>query len=279
VEFDTPSVILLRKRKFVPMVYDEREIEGKTIRESEFRLKNGDWVIFVSDGVVNAGIGGLYPLGWGLDQVVRFLEEHCHPDLSAQQVADKLGQAVWDLYCNKPGDDVSVAVMKARRKLTATVLTGPPAESDKDKAVVSRFIQRGGSLAVCGGTTAKIVAHHLGGKPLDVDLATMKPDVPPLARLEGVDLTTEGILTLTRANDMLHSGADKEAVKFQTDGASALMRLCLDVDHIHFIVGQSVNPAHQNPELPGQLGMKLAVVREISEQLRSRGKEVTIETV
>lgn len=279
VEFDTPSVILLRKRKFVPMVYDEREIEGKTIRESEFRLKNGDWVIFVSDGVVNAGIGGLYPLGWGLDQVVRFLEEHCHPDLSAQQVADKLGQAVWDLYCNKPGDDVSVAVMKARRKLTATVLTGPPAESDKDKAVVSRFIRRGGSLAVCGGTTAKIVAHHLGGKPLDVDLATMKPDVPPLARLEGVDLTTEGILTLTRANDMLHSGADKEAVKFQTDGASALMRLCLDVDHIHFIVGLSVNPAHQNPELPGQLGMKLAVVREIGEQLRSRGKEVTIETV
>ncbi|UCF43400.1 MAG: SpoIIE family protein phosphatase [Planctomycetota bacterium] len=279
VEFDTPSVILLRKRKFVPLIYDEREIEGKTIRESEFELKNGDWVIFVSDGVVNAGIGGLYPLGWGLGQVVRFLEEHCHPDLSAQEVADKLGQAVWDLYCNKPGDDVSVAVMKARHKLTATVLTGPPAESEKDKAVITRFMRRPGSLAVCGGTTAKIVAHYLGGKPLDVDLATMKSDVPPLARLEGVDLTTEGILTLTRTNELLHSGVDKEAVKFQTDGASALIRLCLDVDHIHFIVGLSVNPAHQNPELPGQLGMKLAVVREISEQLRSRGKEVTIETV
>jgi hypothetical protein len=279
VEFDTPSVILLRDRKSVPVPYEERKIEGKTIRESELKPKIGDWIVFVSDGVVNAGIGGLYPLGWGLDKVARFLEEHCHPDLSAQQLADKLAQAVWDLYCSKPGDDVSVAVIKVRHKLTATVLTGPPASKNADKAVVARFTQRLGFLAVCGGTTAKIVAHHLGAKSLDVDLATMKPDVPPLARIEGVDLTTEGILTLTRTNQLFHSGADKETVKFNNDGASALVRLCLDVDHIHFIVGLSVNPAHQNPDLPGQLAMKLTVVREIADELRKRGKEVTIETV
>ena len=107
----------------------------------------------------------------------------------------------------------------------------------------------------------------------------MKDDVPPLARLEGIDLTTEGILTLTKTDEMLQSGANKETVKFNTDGASALLRMCLDVDHIHFIVGLSVNPAHQNPDLPGQLGMKLAVVRRIAEELERRGKEVTIETV
>jgi hypothetical protein len=107
----------------------------------------------------------------------------------------------------------------------------------------------------------------------------MKPDVPPLARIEGIDLTTEGILTLTRANDLLSSGADRETLKFQTDGASALVRLCLEVDHVHFIVGKGINPAHQNPDLPGQLRMKLAVVREIAEQLKKRGKEVTIEAV
>ncbi len=126
---------------------------------------------------------------------------------------------------------------------------------------------------------AKIAARHLGGQSLEVDLSTMKPDVPPLARVKGIDLTTEGILTLTKANDLLQAGADKEAVKFGTDGASALIRLWLDVDHIHFMVGMGVNPAHQNPDLPRQLGMKLAVVREISEELRKRGKEVSIETV
>ena len=279
VEFDTPSFILLRRRKSITVPYKERQIEGKTIRESELQLKIGDWIVFVSDGVVNAGIGGIYPLGWGLDQIMRFLEEHCHPELSAQELADKLAEAVWDLYCSTPGDDVSAAVIKARHKLMATVLTGPSAERSADKAVVDRFTQRPGFLVVCGGTMAKIVARHMGGKSLEVDLATMKPDVPPLARVEGIDLTTEGILTLTRANDLLHSGADKETVKFQADGASALLRLFLDVDHIHFIVGLGVNPAHQNPDLPRQLGMKLAVVREITEELRRRGKEVTIETV
>ena len=279
VEFDTPPVILLRKRKSVPVAYEEREIEGKTVRESDLKLELGDWVVFISDGVLNAGIGGLYPLGWGLAQVARFLEEHCHPDLSAQELANKLVQTVQELYCGRPGDDVSVAIIKVRHKLMATVLTGPPADRSTDKAVVASFAQHPGFLVVCGGTTAKIVAHHLGDKPLEVDLATIKPDVPPLARMEGVDLTTEGILTLTRANNLIHSGATKETVKFDTDGASALVRLCLDVDYIHFIVGLSVNPAHQNPDLPGQLGMKLAVVREIAEQLRKRGKEVTIETV
>jgi hypothetical protein len=279
VEFDTPPIIVLRQRKSVHVPYDEREIEGKTIRQSELNLRIGDWVVFVSDGVVNAGIGGLYPLGWGWKQIVRFLEEHCHPDLSSQELADKLGQAVWDLYCGKPGDDVSVAVIKARHKLMVTVFTGPPVDSCIDEAVVTRFKQRPGLLAVCGGTTATIVARHLGGKLLDVDLATMKDDVPPLARLEGIDLTTEGILTLTKTDEMLQSGANKETVKFNTDGASTLLRLCLDVDHIHFIVGLGVNPAHQNPDLPGQLGMKLAVVRRIAEELERRGKEVTIETV
>jgi len=279
VEFDTPSLVLLRQRKFVPVPYEERQIEGKAIRESEFQLKTGDWIVFVSDGVINAGIGGLYPLGWGSDQIVRFLEEHCHPELSAQELADKLGQAVWDLYCGKPGDDVSVAVVKVRRKLMATLLTGPPADRNIDKAVVERFSQRAGFLAVCGGTIAKVVARNLGGQSLEVDLSTMKPDVPPLAKVSGIDLTTEGILTLTKANDLLQAGADKEAVKFGTDGASALIRLWLDVDHIHFMVGMGVNPAHQNPDLPRQLGMKLAVVREIAEELRNRGKEVTIETV
>ena len=279
VEFDTPSVVLLRQRKSVSLPYEEREIEGKTIRELEFEMKVGDWLVLVSDGVLNAGIGGLYPLGWGAEQVARFLEEHCHPDLSAQQLADKLSEAAWDLYCGKPGDDVSVAVIKVRHKLMATILTGPPADSSEDDAILAKFTQRPGFLAVCGGTTAKIVARYLGDKPLEVDLATMKADVPPLARLEGIDLITEGILTLTRTNELLHSSTDQEGVKYQTDAASALLRLCLDVDHIHFIVGLSVNPAHQNPDLPRQLGMKLAVVREIAEELRKRGKEVTIETV
>lgn len=278
VEFDTPPAVLLRDRRRQPRSAEQRTIGGKQITQSVVRLELGDWVVFVSDGVLNAGIGGVYPLGWGEEQTARYLEQHAHPELSAQQLADKLAETVRELYADAPGDDVSVVVIKARRKLVATLLTGPPVEAEMDGPLVSRFVERAGLHIVCGGTTAKIVSRRFG-QPLDVDLETARDNVPPMARMPHVDLVTEGILTLTRANELLQAGSTKETVRFQSDGASELVRVLLDVDHVHFIVGLAANPAHQNPALPVQLGMKLAVVREIAEELERRGTEVTVETV
>lgn len=278
VEFDTPPTILLRSRKPYPLLYDERPIQGKVIRESVADLECGDWMVFVSDGVLNAGIGGAYPLGWGWDQTASFVAERAHADLSAQDLADAVAFAAMDLYVGAPGDDVSVAVVKARHKLMATVLTGPPLHGGDDEMLVSRFIQHPGRHAVCGGTTAKIVARHMG-QPLAVDLQTMTDTAPPVARLEGVDLVTEGILTLTLAREMLRDHTPRADLQYRTDGAAALVRLLLDVDHVQFLVGQTVNPAHQNPELPQQLELRLTVVREIAEELRKLGMEVNIESV
>jgi hypothetical protein len=103
--------------------------------------------------------------------------------------------------------------------------------------------------------------------------------VPPMGQLKGIDLVCEGILTLTRASELLRSGVKKRDVRFRTDGAANLIRLFLNVDQIHFIIGQAVNPAHQNPDLPHQLGIRQMVVQEIGEELKERGKEVTYETV
>ena len=278
VEFDTPPAIVLRQRRHLPLPSQERTIAGKTIRETFFDTQLGDWAVFVSDGVLNAGIGGAYPLGWGWEQAAKYLEDHAHPGLSAQDLAEKVAGTVGELYAGAPGDDVSIVVIKVRHKLVATVLTGPPADRGGDEQVLSRFFERRGLHAVCGGTTAKILSRHLG-RPLDVDLETMRPDVPPAARMEGSDLVTEGILTLTKARELLRSGAQKETVRFQTDGAAALVRLLLDVDHVHFIVGLAVNAAHQNPSLPRELGIKLSVVRELAEELTKRQIEVTIESV
>ena len=278
VEFDSPPAILLRSRKLQHIIYDERSIKGKIIKETVLELKEGDWVIFVSDGVLNAGIGGVYPLGWGWDQAARFLEEHAHHDLSAEDLADKMAEAVEELYVDAPGDDVSIAVIKVRHKLVATVFTGPPAERETDDQAVSKFLRRAGKLAVCGGSTAKIVARHLG-QSLEVDLDTITQEVPPMAHLKGIDLVTEGILTLTRVNELLRSGAEKKTVRFQTDGASCLLRLLLEVDMTHFIVGQTVNPAHQNPDLPNQLDIRQSVVRDIAEELAVRGKEISLELI
>ena len=278
VEFDSPLAMLLRNRKIHSVDYEERSIEEKTIYESVVDLAYGDWIMFVSDGVLNAGIGGKYPLGWGWDQAARFFEKNAHPDRSAQNVADRIAQAVAELYNGYPGDDVSVVVIKARKEEVATVLTGPPADRAADKELVDRFLQTQGKRIVCGGTTAKIVS-RCSGLSLDVDLDTMTAEVPAYARIEDMDLVTEGILTLTKVNELLQEGAKKEDIKFRTDGASELLRYLLSADHVHFIVGKAVNPAHQNPELPRQLEMRLSVVREIAEKLRDVQIEVSLESV
>jgi len=277
-EFDSPPPILLRGRKVQPVSYEELKIDGKTIHEAVLELQEGDWVVFVSDGVLNAGIGGVYPLGWGWEQAAQFLEKSAHRDLSAEDLADKVAEAVAGLYADHPGDDVSIAVIKVRHKRVANVFTGPPTRREADGEWVDHFTHRLGQRVVCGGTTAKIVARHLG-QALDVDLSTITPEVPPIARLPGVDLVTEGILTLTRLRDLLHVGTDRGAVRFQVDGASSLLRLLLEVDHVHFLLGQAVNPAHQNPDLPHHLGIRVGIVHEIVEELRQRGKEVTVEEI
>ncbi len=278
VEFDTPHTILLRQRGVVPIEYESQHIKEKHIQKTEISLQEGDWVIFVSDGVLNAGIGGVYPLGWGWEQSAKYMETKAHPHLTADEFAVKIAEAVDELYIGKPGDDVSIIVIKVRRKLVTTVLTGPPENPEYDEKVVQQFVQHSGKHAVCGGTTAKVVSRVLQ-RSLEVDLSSMTGEVPPIGKIEGFDLVTEGILTLTRVSSMLQAGADKGTIKFRTDGASNLLRLLLNSDGIHFLVGQAVNPAHQNPDLPHQLGIRLTVVREIAQELRDRGKEVTIESL
>ena len=278
VMFDSPPAIFLRERKVQPVVYESRQMDGKEVQKCVLALQPEDWVVFVSDGVLNAGIGGLYPLGWGWEQAASFIEQKAHADLTAQDLADRIADAVNELYAGRVGDDVSIVTVKARRKHTLTVMTGPPSKRSMNEEVVAEFLKRGGRLAVCGGTTAQIVARHLG-RPVEVDLGTMTEDVPPVARIEGIGLVTEGILTLTQVSEILRSGADRSTVRFRTDGAASLIRELLDADHIHFVVGEAVNPAHQNPELPHRLGIRQAVVRDIADELRKRGREVTIESV
>lgn len=277
-EFDTPHVILIRNNRVEPLDYTDQELKEKRIQRVEFALKDGDWIVFFSDGVLNAGIGGVYPLGWGWDQSAQFVGQKAHPGLTAEGFAERIAATVDELYAGNVGDDVSIIVIKVRKKLFATILTGPPENRHNDEAAVRRLISRMGHHAVCGGTTAKIVARHLG-KELEVDLSTMTGSVPPLGKIEGIDIVTEGILTLTRVNNLLKSGATKEMVKFQNNGAANLIRLLLDTDSIQFLVGQAVNPAHQNPELPQQLGIRQSIVREVAEELRKRGKEVSLEAV
>jgi hypothetical protein len=275
-ELDSPHAFVLHDRKTRRLGYETRTIEGRATHLASTRLEFGDWLVLVSDGVLNAGIGAALDLGWEWDSIARFLETHAHPNLTALQLAQKLGATVLQLYENHCGDDVTVAVLKARRRRFATVMSGPPTRRENDAAVVRRLLAARGQRVVCGGTTANIVARALG-VAVTPDLATMAEEVPPLGVIEGIDLVTEGVLTLSKTLENLRNRVTPEAIQFKIDGASALTRALLHADEITFLVGRALNPAHQNPSLPAALGLKSHVIHEIALELQSLGKTVTVE--
>ncbi|MCX7805142.1 MAG: serine/threonine-protein phosphatase [Planctomycetota bacterium] len=276
VEFDTPPAFFLRDGRIVPLDYGKREADGKTLREAAANVRPGDWLVLVSDGVVNAGIGGAHPLGWGWDQIAAFIERCAARDISADEMVGRLADAAGELYAGPPGDDVTIAAVKARRVRFATVMAGPPKDRTRDGEVVEALISSPGRRIVCGGTTARIVAARTG-RGLEVDLDTMTPDVPPMGSIAGVDLVTEGVLTLTKTLELVRSGVSPGRLAFGKDGASRLAGMLLSADVIRLLVGQAINPAHQNPDLPSNLGIRSRIILELAEELRKLGKQVSVE--
>jgi hypothetical protein len=274
--YDSPPPLVIRRNKIRQLPYEDREVSGKRVSDYSLDLRPGDWLVFVSDGVINAGIGGAYPLGWGWDEVAKYLEGHVHQALSAEQLAAKLARVVGDLYEGPPGDDVSIAVVKVRRKRFLTIFTGPPVEKKDDRRIVDALISSAGKHAVCGGTTANIVSRELR-REITVDLETGTDAVPATGRIEGLDLVTEGTLTITHALDILRSNQPNEELALKIDGASSLVVLLREADQVRVMVGGAMNPAHQNPNLPRALGLKTQVVQALGEELRRQGKEVSIE--
>jgi len=276
VAFDSPPPVMIHGGKLWSLAYEECEIGGKRICDYAFSLTPGDWLVLVSDGVINAGIGGAYPLGWGWDNFANYVPNHVHESLSAEELAGKLANVVQELYEGPPGDDVSILVIKARRERALVVFTGPPVKKEDDARVVKTFRRSRAKLAICGGTTANIVARELG-KEIAVDLETGTDSVPPSGRIEGIDLVTEGTLTITKALDILRSDVPTEDLKLKIDGASSLAVLMREADRVRVLLGRAINPAHQDPNLPRNLGLKTQVVQGLGEELRRVGKEVAIE--
>jgi hypothetical protein len=274
--YDSPSPLVVRRGKIRRLPYEEHEVSGKRVRDYSFDLRRGDWLILVSDGVINAGIGGAYPLGWGWDEVAKYLEGHVHEALSAEELAAKLARVVEELYGGPPGDDVSIAVVKVRGKRILTIFAGPPVEKKDDRQIVDALVAGGGKRVVCGGTTANIVSRELG-RPITVDLETGTEAVPATGRIDGIDLVTEGTLTITKTLDILRSHEPCEELKLRVDGASSLALLLHEADEVRILLGRAMNPAHQNPNLPRALGLKTQVVQSLGEELRRHGKDVSIE--
>ncbi len=282
VEYDNPPLILIRDRQVVELPMAEREVRGRTIREAEFDLFEGDYMALISDGYVHAGVGGLYRLGWGWKNVSISLQRWAATGGDACQLTSALARTCEKLYNGKLGDDATAIGMLVRQPVQATILTGPPSRPELDREVVARFMAAEGTKVICGGTTAQVVARELG-RSLQVDLRRAAPGlggkrerIPPTARLEGVDLVTEGIITLSKASERLQAAETIHDLPSAADGATELARVLLKADLLYFIVGEAINP-YQLADVVRGKPMRQVYVEELIRELEARGKIVTVE--
>lgn len=275
VEFDCPRSYLLRSGKVLPFPCQEKIVAGKVIKEGQLLLQENDIIVAVTDGVLHAGIGGLLKLGWGWEGIAQQLTESYTADVPAEELCRQLIRCAEAYYLGHPGDDSSAVAVKIRQPRRLTVFTGPPVNRVDDEKVVQMFLRQPGKKVIAGGTTANIVS-RVSGNPLTVELTYYDPDIPPIGHIDGIDLVTEGVLTLNAAIDKLNH---KDIVNNpnRQDGASLLARLLLEADAVTVFAGGAVNPAHQNPNFPLELNLKHQVLDKLQSALAAKGKTVIFE--
>ncbi len=271
-EMDNPPFILIRDHKAVNVRYREiysEKWKDRTINISQLTNQEEDRIILISDGVSQAGLGNpKYPLGWQRQGCINFALEKIrkNPHISAYDLAHAIVAEALEKEIGKhAGDDISCVVLYFRKPRQLLVLTGPPFEESRDREFAELAADYDGKVAICGGTTANIIERELCLK-CEIDKTSFDEKIPMCSIMEGIDLVTEGILTLTDVYRMLKEGIDEN----KNNGATRLTRLLLDSDKIDFVVGTKINIAHQDPNLPMELEIRRNIVKKIFRILQEK---------
>lgn len=281
IEFDNPQAIYLRNGKYLDLERESLFIENKTIYKTNLSMDKDDLIFIMSDGAIHAGIGNTLNFGWERTEIISYLEENYQSKLSSRAMACQLAYACNALYGEKPGDDTTIAAIKFKEAIRANIMIGPPVDPNKDDFYVSKFLTDADKKVVCGGTTSKIVSRYLKTDVVS-SFEFYDPDVPPIGFIDGIDLTTEGVLTIRKLlalSEKYVSSNDLDKKYYDgLDGASLLAQLLFEeATHITFYVGQNINAAHLG--LPIDITMKMKLVDSLANNLKEMGKNVIVNYV
>lgn len=280
IQYDNPHVIMLRGGENFEYPRTSMEIGGKTIYKSKLQLEKNDVFIAMSDGAIYAGVGKTLNFGWQRDSIIDFMVGNYDKKMSAKGISQLLLDECNDLYGGEPGDDTTVAAVKIRQRIPVSLMIGPPSNPGDLKKMQTLFFAKEGKHIVCGGTTSKLAADYLG-KPVVPCLDYFDPEIPPIAKIEGIDLVTEGVVTMTKvleyADSYLNGSISISDLSMKKDGASRIAQMLFEeATDISFYVGRAVNPAHQNPALPINFNVKMQLIDEVSKKLKAMGKNISV---
>lgn len=275
IEFDNPMCVVMRGAEIYDpgwenIELDSQENRGKVLRTCAFTARKEDRILFWSDGIMQSGMGSReYPFGWGQDDVVEYVKNivSSTPFISARKLGLKVVKKAVRNDHEAPKDDTSAGVIYFREPRKLLICTGPPFEMDKDGELAMRVYHFKGKKIICGGTTAEIIARELNLK-FAAGMKVTDPELPPVSYMEGMNLVTEGILTIGKVATILE---DYNSSYILGEGpADQIVYYLLQSDKITFITGTRINFAHQDPSLPVELEIRRTVVKKIVNLLEEK---------
>ena len=261
VEYDNPLSLRFSGQR-------KGAFKKEIVQYSTFDMEIGERLIMFSDGVSQAGLGKSLPLGWRLGGVESFVKDLIakEPDISSRELSSAIVQKANSLdgMCSK--DDITAVVVYIRRPRKTLIVTGPPFTKESDEILGEKIRAFDGRKIVSGGTTALIVSRLFNAK-ISVDLSCWSPDVPPASRMEGIDLVTEGMLTLSQVANVLEKKIP--VASLPNNPVKKFVEILLDSDQIHFIVGTKINEAHQDPNIPVEIGIRRTIIGRLRSALEN----------
>ena len=270
VEEGNPDFIWISNSKIMEpecKIITSKTFPNRHMHLYSFKLNQGDRLIFCSDGVTQAALGskalrlGLRREGL-IDIILRKLK--INEEISSRQLSQYIvRQSILCEPDRRPKDDVSALCVYYRKPRNSIVFTGPPYHQDKDNYYAKLLQNFNGKKAICGGTTANLISRELN-LPITVDFNLNVGKLPSVSFMEGIDLITEGILTLTKTRDDLEKGS------FDNDASGKLIEFLLNSDCIKFMVGAKINQAHYDPNMPIEIEIRKNIIKKIAELLENK---------
>lgn len=279
VEEGNPQFIWMRDNEVIEPdceLIPSKTFKNRCLKIYKLKLKTGDRLIFCSDGVTQSGLGGgRLKLGLRREGLIILLQDKLkeHPEISSTELSRYIITQAKNIETDRlPKDDISACVLYCREPRETLIFTGPPYHQSKDFEYAKMFAEFKGKKAIAGGTTANLISRELN-RPITMDTTISIGKLPSCSYMEGVDLVTEGILTLTKVLEYLESG------EFDIDNAATkLVKLLLDSDCINFMVGAKLNQAHYDPALPIEIEIRKNVIKKIACVLQEKYfKKVSIQ--
>ena len=286
IEYDNPAFIVVRKGRIMKPESETIPLEDRfpgrkeILKYTKLDLQEEDRLIFFSDGVSQSGIGtSALPLGWRPPAVEQFItaEIKKEPGISAGDLSRRIVARASLNDIQKPMDDITCAVIYVRKPRKLLLLSGPPIDPGNDERLFSIFENFNGRKIISGGTTAQIISRK-ADKPIETDIRERTREIPPVSSMEGADLVTEGILTLSKTAEYLE---EKDSwIKMQPNAVTRMIDLLMNSDEVHFLVGTKINEAHQDPSIPVEIGLRRTIINRIKKTLEDKYlKKTSIEYI